>query len=412
MSEDKKDDERDWREQEDLKKLKEYLAKKEIEKAVELFVDLSNRAKMIRLMEELIEIGGYLLERATGIEEGRILGTLGNLCYNIGRFEEAEKYYEKALNFYVQLAKKDESYMKYVAGVLNNLGNLYYVVGRPSEAEKAFRDALIIRRDIGDKEGVATTLSRLGLLHSSIAEYEKAKEYYEQALVTRMESFDEKDIENLYSLGMILNNLGTVYNVLKEIEKAEESYKKAVEIYEELLQKEERVEDLLCGALNNLATLYIDAGKLDEAEELLDRIKKYDSFLPPDLRVKFLLNNAKVLEAKDKQKAAEEYLRAGSLAFVLFITYGMNTINFIYCFEKVEEIGEGKIKGDAEIMRRAMLKVYFGLEKDKEIKRVECSERGKAILDAFKGNFKLDVKNDVDLAAYIIASGVKKKSGF
>jgi len=400
------------REQEDLKKLKECLKKGEKDKALELFIDLSNRARMIKLMQELIEIGGYLLENVKEVDEGRILGTLGNLCYNVGKFEEAEKYYEGALNFYVQLAKKDESYMKYVAGVLNNLGNLYQVMEKPSEAEKAFRDALIIRQDINDKAGTVATLSCLGLLYCNIAEYEKAKEYYEKALLMRMEMFDKEDVQNLYSLGMILNNLGTVYNVLKDTKKAEESYKRAVEIYKELLRKEERAEDLLCGALNNLATLYIDAGELEEAKKLLEEIKKYDSFLPPDLRVKVVLNNAKILEGRDKRKAAEEYLRAGSMAFVLFVTYGMNTINFIYCFEKVEEIGEGKIKGDAEIMRRAMLKVYFGLEKDKEIKRVECSERGKAILDAFKGNFRLDVKDDVDLAAYIIATGVKKKSGF
>ena len=58
-----------------------------------------------------------------------------------------------------------------------------------------------------------------------------------------------------------------------------------------------------------------------------------------------------------------------------------------------------------------MLKAYFGLEKDKEIREVECSHRGRAILDALKGNFKLDVKDEADLAAYIIASEIKKKSG-
>ncbi|RLI73469.1 hypothetical protein DRO97_07420 [Archaeoglobales archaeon] len=403
----------DWREQDDLKILKQYIDEDETEKAFELFIDLSNKTKMIKLMEELIGIGEYILEKVEGEERGRVLGTLGNLYFNVGKLEDAEKYYLKALEFYIQLAKKDESNMKYVAGALNNLGNLYHVMNKPSEAEKAFKDALTIREDVGDANELATTLSCLGLLYSNIAEFEKAKEYYEKALVTKLNALNKENyLQNLNDLGTILNNLGTVYNALKEIDKAEESYKKAIEVYEELLKHDERVEDLLCGALNNLASLYIDCGELDRAQRLIDRIKKYESFLPPDLRVRVTLNNAKILESKDMKKAAEEYLRAGSMAFILFRNYGMNTINFIYCFEKVEKIGEGKIKGDANIMKRAMLKTYFGIEKDKEIKEVECSKRGRAILDALKGNFKLEVKNDIDLAAYIIASEVKKKSGF
>lgn len=401
---------KDWREQEELKKLKEYLVK-DFDKAIDSFVKLSNKAKMIKLTEELIEIGEQILDDVNDERKGKIIGTLGNLCYNLGKFKEAEKYYEEALKFYIKLAKKDESYMKYVAGVLNNLGNLYYATGKPTEAEKAFRDALIIRQDINDKEGLATTLSCLGLLYSSIADYEKAKEYYERALLIRME-LHKNDVKSLYNLGMVLNNLGTIYNALNDTEKAEESYKKAIETYKDLLSREERVEDMLCGAMNNLASLYLEVGKTEEAEELLNEIKKYESLLPPDLKVKVIFNNARIIEKKDVEKAAKEYLRAGSMAFVLFVTYGMKTINFIYCFEKVEEIGEGEIKGDAEIMRRAMLKAYFGLEKDKEIKRVECSKRGKAILDALKGSFKLEVKDDIDLAAYIIANEIKKKSGF
>lgn len=401
-----------WREQDDLKTLKQYLDEKEMEKAFELFIDLSNRTKMIKLMEELIEIGEQILNKIDGDEKGKILGTLGNLNFNVGRLEEAKKYYSQALEFYVQLAKRDKSYMKYVAGALNNLGNLYHTLRKPSEAEKAFKDALIIRQELGDAEELAITLSCLGMLYSSIAEYEKAKKYYEKALVTMLDALKEENyLKNLSDLGMILNNLGTVYNVLKETRKAEESYIKAIEAYEELLKHGEMVEDLLCGALNNLASIYIEKGELEKAQQLLDRIKKYESFLPPDLRVKVTLNNAKILENKDVKKAAEEYLRAGSMAFVLFINYGMNTINFIYCFEKVEKIGEGKIKGDASIMKRAMLKTYFGIEKDKEIKEVECSERGRAILDALKGDFKLEIKNDIDLAAYIIASDVRKKQG-
>ena len=405
-----KQNEENWREQEKLKKLKEYL-KDDIDKAIDLFVELSNEAKMIILTQELIEIGNFILTKIDDERRGRIIGTLGNLYYNLGRFKEAEKCYEDALKLYVELAKKDENYLKYVAGVLNNLGNLYYAVGRPIDAEKSFREALIIRQDIKDEEGVITTLSSLGLLYSNMAEYEKARDYYERALLNRMKKFNNS-IHDMYSLGTILNNLGAVYNGLNEKDKAEESYKKAIEIYKQLLEKEERVEDMLCGAMSNLASLYIDLEKLNDAEKLLNEIRKYESLLPPDLKVKIVFNNAKLLEKRGDKNAAEEYLKAGSMAFVLFVTYGINTINFVYCFEKVEEIGEGKIRGDAKLMRRAMLKSYFGLEKDKELKEVECSHRGRAILDALKGNFKLEVRDEVDLAAYIIATEIKRRSGF
>ena len=54
---------------------------------------------------------------------------------------------------------------------------------RDEEAARYYEQALVIRREVGDRAGEGTTLGNLGMLAVSLGHVEEAIRYFEQALV-------------------------------------------------------------------------------------------------------------------------------------------------------------------------------------------------------------------------------------
>ena len=55
-----------------------------------------------------------------------------------------------------------------VATTLSNIGEVYDAIGQPQKALEYYNSALPIRREVGDRSGVATTLNNIGRVYSSI----------------------------------------------------------------------------------------------------------------------------------------------------------------------------------------------------------------------------------------------------
>ena len=53
------------------------------------------------------------------------------------------------------------------------------------KAEEYLQQALLIRKEIGDKEGEASDYGNLGNVFRSVGQYNKAEEYLQKALVIR-----------------------------------------------------------------------------------------------------------------------------------------------------------------------------------------------------------------------------------
>jgi tetratricopeptide (TPR) repeat protein len=87
---------------------------------------------------------------------------------------------------------------------LNNLGRLADDLGRKEEAARYYEQALAIRREVGDRAGEGTTLNNLGSLADALGRPEEAARYYEQALAI----FDE--IRAVDSARVVRENLAAL----------------------------------------------------------------------------------------------------------------------------------------------------------------------------------------------------------
>ncbi|MGI9180958.1 MAG: tetratricopeptide repeat protein, partial [Longimicrobiaceae bacterium] len=67
---------------------------------------------------------------------------------------------------------------------------VYDSLGQRQKALEYYEQALPIREEVGDRAGLATTLSNLGLVYNSLGQRQKALEYYEQALPIQEEVGD------------------------------------------------------------------------------------------------------------------------------------------------------------------------------------------------------------------------------
>ena len=98
--------------------------------------------------------------------------------------------------------------------VLGNLGLAYADLGEVEKAIGYHERALVIAREIGDRQGEGNALGNLGYAYARLGEVEKTIRFHEQALVISREIGDRQ------SEGAVLGNLGLAYARLGEVEKA------------------------------------------------------------------------------------------------------------------------------------------------------------------------------------------------
>ena len=70
---------------------------------------------------------------------------------------------------------------------------MYQSLGEYGKAEENQRKALVITKEIGDKEGEATCYGNLGTVHHSLGEYGKAEEYQRKHFSSEKKLVTEKE---------------------------------------------------------------------------------------------------------------------------------------------------------------------------------------------------------------------------
>ncbi|MDP3147436.1 MAG: tetratricopeptide repeat protein, partial [Bacteroidota bacterium] len=204
------------------------------------------------------------------------LNNIGYIYENLGDIPKALENYDKSLKIYEEIGDKEG-----IAYYLNNIGYIYKNQGDIPTTLEYYSKSLKIREEIGDKEGIATSLNNIGFIYSiqgdpSItsskedalrAGIPKALEYYSKSLKIQEEIGDKEGIATS------LNNIGFIYKIQGDpsitsskedalragIPKALEYYSKSLKIYEEIGDKEG-----IATSLNNIGFIYNSQGNLKE----------------------------------------------------------------------------------------------------------------------------------------------------
>jgi len=293
----------------DIQRLKEYIT--DIDVFVRLYWDnmyqtiscwntIDDKSSLVAIYQA--HLGNY--ERtSTDIRRiARAYQTIGLYLYYEARFNDAEPFLDKAVQYY---SKMNDELM--LATALNDLGECYRQSGKYEKAKRVLQQALDIRRRVlGDyhedtadsitnyshvffftkkyeeaqklygeafrirqivlppcHHGIAESYNNLGIVASHKGDKEKAVSYYRKAI----EIMEKCGLNETWENAIYYANLGEIYSTIGEYEKAESAYLKAFEIRRNTLGWPHPDTNT---SLNNLLTLYTQHGKTQQAEAFLE----------------------------------------------------------------------------------------------------------------------------------------------
>ncbi|HLO47896.1 MAG TPA: tetratricopeptide repeat protein [Kamptonema sp.] len=135
-------------------------------------------------------------------------------------------------------------------------GDRLYRQGRYQEALVTLQRALVIVREIGDRQGEGIILTRLGRTYDALKEYERSLEIYQQSLAIARQRNDRPNE------GVIIDYIGRVYDSMGQSQKALNFQQQALAIFREIGNR--RNEGIVLG---NIGRIYQNQKLYDKALE-------------------------------------------------------------------------------------------------------------------------------------------------
>jgi tetratricopeptide (TPR) repeat protein len=129
---------------------------------------------------------------------------IGMIYQTLGKYTEAEKTYNKALDIW-----KHDANIWMQAVLLNNIGNMYHQEGEYEKAAFAYEDGLICSRRSHHTRTEALISIGLGDLYTELQDFEMAHQNYQYAEAMLQE---REDLFLLFSLQLGLANLALLQN--------------------------------------------------------------------------------------------------------------------------------------------------------------------------------------------------------
>jgi len=274
------------------------------------YADLGKKQKALEAFDKALSTW-----RAVGNRQGEALtlNCIGRLYRDLGQHATALDYYNQALPIWREVRNRNGEGL-----ALNDIGRAYADLGQGPKALESFDLALPIWRETGSRRGEAATLNNAGRVWSDLGQVDKALDLDSRALAIWREVQDRR------GEALALATIGWAYSVGKQADKALASELAALSLARDagdpeieggiatvlmtgLRDRDRREEAILFGteAVNAyqqirrdisglgkelrtgfaqsksrtyrmLAELLIEAGRLGEAERVLDLLKEQE----------------------------------------------------------------------------------------------------------------------------------------
>jgi len=145
---------------------------------------------------------------------------LGSVAQEQRQWQQAETYYQQALQIYIEF---NDRYKQ--AGTYHQLGNVAEAQRQWSQAEAYYQQALQIKIEFNDRYAQASTYVHLGNVALEQRQWPQAEAYYQQALQIYIE-FDDR-----YKQASTYHGLARVAEEQQQWQKAKAYYQQALQIY-------------------------------------------------------------------------------------------------------------------------------------------------------------------------------------
>ena len=255
--------------------------------------------------DEGIKFGRDGLELSRKIKwylgEAKIYNSLG-VIYSFGKsdYSKAMEYYQKALKINESIGNK--------SGIGSNLTNIGIIYQNRSDYIKAleyYQNALKMAENLGDKNSISKNLGNIGNIHSYKSDFKQALNYYQKALKI------QKELGNKKSIGILLTNIGIVHKNLSNFIPALENFQNSLKIAEEIGDK--RSIEICFG---NIGELYRIQSNYPKALEYFNKALKIAEELGNKSSIALATENIGIIYSirDDNNKALDCFLKALKIA--------------------------------------------------------------------------------------------------
>jgi CHAT domain-containing protein/Tfp pilus assembly protein PilF len=182
----------------------------------------------------------------------------------LANFDQAKTNLEKCRQLF---AKNDLDNSVDYASLLNNLANLYHDKKEYTSAEKYYKSAIKLYKKTSDYSNYdfISCEQNYGNFLSETFRYDEAMKVFENLEKEIITYFGKESLE----YAKLLNEKGSIHNKTGNFSMAEKYYQDALNIKNVLL--EENHPSIIISK-NNLANLFINLGRYNEAEKILENI--------------------------------------------------------------------------------------------------------------------------------------------
>ncbi|MEH2123879.1 tetratricopeptide repeat protein [Nostoc sp.] len=184
----------------------------------------------------------------------RVLHAIARSQAELGEVEQAQQYYQQALEFCLQTDETEK------AAIIHNLASIYANKGEVDEAIALYNQSLEINQRIGNIQGKASTLHELGRIYNNKGEVEQAIALYNQSL-----EITER-IGNFQTKAATLHQLAGIYANKGKVDQAIALYNQSLQIFERIGNFQNKA-----ATLHQLAGIYANKGKVDQAIALYNQ---------------------------------------------------------------------------------------------------------------------------------------------
>ncbi|MCP2727793.1 tetratricopeptide repeat protein [Limnofasciculus baicalensis] len=267
------------------------------------------------------------LGKGVRVFTGVTLNNIGATYDSLGKSQQARDYYQQALAIQSEIGE-EPSLSKTTLPMTLNLEpsilpkspttvkeaqeiRLYqegveeFKQGEYTVSLSKLQEALVIAREVGNKQREWTSLNQIGLVYSNMGEYKLALDFFEQALAIPKNVFE--------NTGAIHYNIGLVYSSLGDYDKALEFYQQASALSKKLDNK--------AGEVSILNTIGNVRSKLGEYKLSLDSYQEALGI------IKTMSGEKKILEGATLHNIGKVYLKTEKYQLALDLFQQALTIN-------------------------------------------------------------------------------------
>jgi tetratricopeptide (TPR) repeat protein len=213
---------------------------------------LRKQKEFVKALKIYKESLSFAEELEDAFAQAYALEGIGNTHRDEGRIEDAVKKYDEA----VKIVSESDNLAGKISFLMDIGRNSYRDAGKFEKALEVFENCLLLRRESNNIWGITDTLNALGFLNSTrYSDLATALQYYKESLEIR------KKLGRLLGVEMEMSNLASVYKQQGKLEEA-------LEIFEELLKtRGKRGASSKAIILNHIGSIYYARGEIQKAFE-------------------------------------------------------------------------------------------------------------------------------------------------